>query len=73
MKSPISKEEDANVAEEIVSRDKRFCNSVKFCLFALSPLVEVLKLVDGDGKPATGHIYEAMARAKEQRAGNYRY
>ena len=30
------------------------------------PLVKVLRLVDGDAKPAMGYIYEAMDRAKEQ-------
>ena len=29
-------------------------------------LVKVLRLVDGDIKPAMGYIYEAMDRAKEQ-------
>lgn len=34
------------------------------------PLVKVLRLVDGDAKPAMGYIYEAMDRAKEEIAKN---
>ena len=29
------------------------------------PLVRVLRLVDGDEKPAMGYLYEAMDKAKE--------
>ena len=35
------------------------------------PLVKVLRLVDGDAKPAMGYIYEAMDRAKEQIQKNF--
>lgn len=31
----------------------------------MAPLVGVLKLVDGNKKPAIGYIYEVMDRAKE--------
>ena len=30
------------------------------------PLVRVLRLVDGDEKPAMGYLYEAMDKAKEE-------
>ncbi|KAJ0102874.1 hypothetical protein Patl1_05182 [Pistacia atlantica] len=33
--------------------------------------MEVLRLVDGDAKPAIGYIYEAMRRAKNQIAKNF--
>ncbi|KAI8551034.1 hypothetical protein RHMOL_Rhmol06G0153500 [Rhododendron molle] len=38
----------------------------RYCLKGVLPLVKVLRLVDGDAKPAMGYIYEAMDRAKEQ-------
>ncbi|KAF8404433.1 hypothetical protein HHK36_009318 [Tetracentron sinense] len=38
----------------------------KLLMRAAAPLVEVLRLVDGDKKPAMGYIYEAILRAKEK-------
>ena len=35
------------------------------------PLVRVLRLVDGEKKPAMGYIYEAMDRAKEAIAKSF--
>ena len=31
----------------------------------MAPLVKVLRLVDGERKPAMGYIYEAMDKVKE--------
>ena len=42
-----------------------FWNVIVFALKATGPLVRVLRLVDGEKKPAMGYIYEAMDRAKE--------
>ena len=36
-----------------------------FCLKVSSPLVRVLRLVDGEKKASMGYIYEAMNRAKD--------
>ena len=37
-----------------------FWNSVVYTLKVMVPLVKVLRLVDGERKPAMGYIYEAM-------------
>ncbi|XP_028790941.1 uncharacterized protein LOC114746817 isoform X2 [Neltuma alba] len=55
----------------MVFGDSRFWSSIKYCLKCVSPLVKVLRLVDGDSKPAMPYIYEAMDRAKEEIADNF--
>ncbi|XP_065621278.1 uncharacterized protein LOC136064046 [Quercus suber] len=42
-----------------------FWNTVVYSLKVSSPIVRVLRLVDGEKRPAMGYIYEAMDRAKE--------
>ena len=42
-----------------------FWNTVVYSLKVLGPIVRVLRLVDGEKRPAMGYIYEAMDRAKE--------
>ena len=42
-----------------------FWNTIIFCLKISSPLVRVLRLVDGEKKAHVGYIYETMTRAKE--------
>ena len=42
-----------------------FWNTIIFCLKTSSPLVRLLRLVDGEKKAPTRYIYEAMTRAKE--------
>lgn len=42
-----------------------FWRSVLYILKIFGPLVRVLRLVDGEKRPAMGYIYEAMDRAKE--------
>jgi Protein of unknown function (DUF 659) len=56
---------------DIIIKDGNFWRQVKYCLTATAPLVKVLKLVDGDVKPAMGYIYEAMDRAKEEIAKSF--
>jgi hypothetical protein len=51
---------------DIIIKDGNFLRPVKHCLTTTTALVKVLKLVDGDVKPAMGYIYEAMNRAKEK-------
>ncbi|XP_028803310.1 uncharacterized protein LOC114758444 [Neltuma alba] len=65
-----SKSEGKQVADMIFG-DSRFWSSIKYCLKCVSPLVKVLRLVDGDSKPAMPYIYEAMDRAKEEIADNF--
>ena len=42
-----------------------FWKNVVYILKIMAPLVKVLRLVDGERKPAMGYIYEAMDKAKE--------
>ncbi|KAL0011329.1 hypothetical protein SO802_006437 [Lithocarpus litseifolius] len=42
-----------------------FWNTIVYILKVMGPLVQVLRLVDNERKPAMGYIYEAMDRAKE--------
>ncbi|XP_042988710.1 uncharacterized protein LOC122316246 [Carya illinoinensis] len=49
----------------IVLEDKEFWAQCQFIVKISEPLVRVLRLVDGDEKPAMGYLYDAMERAKE--------
>ncbi|KAL5544677.1 hypothetical protein UlMin_008461 [Ulmus minor] len=55
----------------IILADSEFWAAIKYCLKSVVPLVKVLRLVDGDAKPAMGYIFEAVDRAKDQIASNY--
>ncbi|XP_030959124.1 uncharacterized protein LOC115981079 [Quercus lobata] len=70
-KSPYAKKSDGINVQLIVLSDPKFWPAIKFCLKCVIPLVKVLRLVDGDAKPAMGYIYEAMDRAKEQIRKNF--
>ena len=59
-KSPFAKKKDGELVREIIMADKNFWSSIQYCLKSTLPLVKVLRLVDGDAKPAMGYIYEAM-------------
>ncbi|XP_057787070.1 uncharacterized protein LOC131004405 [Salvia miltiorrhiza] len=48
-----------------------FWRNVLYALKLVGPLVKVLRMVDGDKKPAMGYIYEAMDRAKETIAKSF--
>ncbi|TYK04958.1 hypothetical protein E5676_scaffold143G001770 [Cucumis melo var. makuwa] len=48
-----------------------FWTTIVFTLKVSSPLVRVLRLVDGEKKPPMGYIYEAMDRAKEAIAKSF--
>ncbi|XP_027907629.1 uncharacterized protein LOC114166942 [Vigna unguiculata] len=66
-----SKTEGKQVVSIVLS-DVRFWKSIQYCLKCVTPLVKILRLVDGDSKPAMPYIYEAMDRAKEQIAANFK-
>ncbi|XP_059670904.1 uncharacterized protein LOC132316448 [Cornus florida] len=55
--------EGKNVAQIVLM--PTFWTSIVYSLKVASPLVRVLKLVDGERRPPIGYIYEAMERAKE--------
>ncbi|XP_061358412.1 uncharacterized protein LOC133302621 [Gastrolobium bilobum] len=71
--SAYSSRPEAKFAENVVLADKRFWKSIHYCLKIVSPLVKVLRLVDGDSKPTMGYIYEAMDRAKEEIAKSFNH
>ncbi|KAH1127336.1 hypothetical protein GLYMA_06G237100v4 [Glycine max] len=60
----LSKEPKRKEATKVVLMPS-FWNSVVYTLKVMAPLVKVLRLVDGERKPAMGYIYEAMDKAKE--------
>ncbi|KAL8548056.1 hypothetical protein ACS0TY_007388 [Phlomoides rotata] len=62
--SKWSKELDGKKVARIIISAK-FWNNAVYILKIYSPLVHVLRLVDGEQKPAMGYIYEVMDRAKE--------
>ncbi|KAK2664630.1 hypothetical protein Ddye_003204 [Dipteronia dyeriana] len=43
-----------------------FWNGVKYCLRVFSPLVWVIRLVDGDRKPSMRFVYGELKKAKEE-------
>ncbi|KAJ0877239.1 putative HAT dimerization domain, ribonuclease H-like superfamily [Helianthus annuus] len=43
---------------------EKFWRNIVYAMKLMGPLVKVLRLVDGDKKPAMGYIYAAMKRAK---------
>ena len=51
---------------KIVLEDYAFWFQCKHIVKVSEPLVRVLRLVDGDEKPAMGYLYEAMDKAKEE-------
>lgn len=71
--SSYARHEDASIIFSFILEDPRLWKAVKYCLKCVLPLVKVLRLVDGDAKPAMGYIYEAMDRAKEQIKKNFNH
>jgi len=63
--SKFAKTNDGNMVEDVVL-DKEFWKSIITCLKGALPLIEVLRLVDLDQKPAMGFIYEVMDQTKEK-------
>ena len=51
---------------KIVLEDHEFWSQCHHIVKVTEPLVRVLRLVDGDEKPAMEYLYEAMDRAKEE-------
>ncbi|XP_073046708.1 uncharacterized protein [Primulina eburnea] len=64
-KSKFAKEQTGKQAQKIILMPS-FWNSIIYAMKVGGPLLEVLRLVDGEKKPAMGYIYEAMDRAKEK-------
>ena len=56
---------DGSSVEEVVL-DKEFWKSIVTCLKGAFPIMQVLRMVNSDDKPAMGFIYKAMDQAKEK-------
>ncbi|KAJ7977287.1 HAT transposon superfamily protein [Quillaja saponaria] len=68
--SKWAKEQAGKKAAQSVLADS-FWAGIIYALKVTGPLVRVLRLVDGENKPAMGYIYEAMDRAKEAIAASF--
>ncbi|XP_042410286.1 uncharacterized protein LOC121999707 [Zingiber officinale] len=64
-KSKFAKEQTGKQAQKIILMPS-FWNSIIYAMKVGGPLLEVLRLVDGEKKPAMGYIYVTMDRAKEK-------
>ncbi|WZY86769.1 hypothetical protein YC2023_033153 [Brassica napus] len=64
-----SKEAGAKRVKQIILQES-FWRNVLYAIRLTEPLVKVLRLVDGERKPAMGYIYEAMDKAKEKISEN---
>lgn len=63
--SKWSKEAGAKRVKQIIMQES-FWRNVLYAIRLTRPLVNVLRLVDGERKPAMGYIYEAMDKAKKK-------
>ncbi|KAK4485199.1 hypothetical protein RD792_007824 [Penstemon davidsonii] len=63
--SKFAKERGGNQAVRVILNIE-FWKMISFIMKFAGPLVEVLRLVDGEKKPPTGYIYEAIDHAKKK-------
>ncbi|VFQ97712.1 unnamed protein product [Cuscuta campestris] len=71
-KSKWAKEQKGVLACNTILSES-FWRGMRKSLKIATPLIEVLRLIDGETKPAMGYIYKAMDRAKEAIAKNFGY
>ena len=71
-RNQYSKKADGIKVRDIILANQTFWISIKYCLKCVLPLVKILRLADGDVKPAIGYIYESMDKAKKQIQNNFR-
>ncbi|GJS23832.1 hypothetical protein Tco_0452464 [Tanacetum coccineum] len=64
-KSDFAKKAVGKRVERIVAKQE-FWDNVYLACQVLSPLVDLVRLVDTEEKPCMGYIYDAMTRAKDQ-------
>jgi len=69
--SPHASKNEAKQVMNLVLSDGRFWRSITYFLKCVNPLVKVLRLVNGDAKPAMLYIYEAIDKAKEKIVENF--
>ncbi|KAJ9557453.1 hypothetical protein OSB04_012067, partial [Centaurea solstitialis] len=56
---------EGKLVENSILGDANFWRAIKYCLSGVVPIFKVLRLMDGDAKPALGYIYEVMNCAKD--------
>nr|GMD37640.1 uncharacterized protein LOC109157329 [Ipomoea batatas] len=61
---------DGKEVRKIILKDNNFWLGLIYAIKTTKPLVEVLRLVDGEKEPAMGFLYNAMDEAKEKIAKN---
>ncbi|WJX46016.1 hypothetical protein P8452_32853 [Trifolium repens] len=71
LQSIVNQKEGYEARKIVLSKD--FWSKAKDILKVYEPLVQVLRLVDGDEKPTMGFLYEAIDRAKQAIQENSRY
>ncbi|XP_028551493.1 uncharacterized protein LOC114579844 [Dendrobium catenatum] len=69
LNSAWGKKSEGKEIRKIILNDK-FWATVTYSILSTRPLVQVLRLVDAEKKPAMGFIYNAMDEAKEMIAHN---
>ena len=69
-KSKYAKEQAGKHVASIVAMPT-FWSNIVYILKLTGPIVSVLRLVDGEKKPAMGYIYQAMKKAKEAIASSF--
>ncbi|MFS7995502.1 putative HAT dimerization domain, ribonuclease H-like superfamily [Helianthus anomalus] len=69
--SAWAKKRDGIEVKKIIIDEKIFWPSVVYSLKTTKPLVEVLRVVDGERSPAMAFIYGAMDECKEKIASNF--
>uniref|UniRef100_A0A0D3B9A0 DUF659 domain-containing protein n=2 Tax=Brassica oleracea var. oleracea TaxID=109376 RepID=A0A0D3B9A0_BRAOL len=70
-KSKWPKEAGARKLKQYILQEG-FWRNIAYALKLTSPLVKVLRMVDGEKKPPMGYIYAAMDRAKETIAKSFK-
>ncbi|GJT27143.1 3-hydroxyisobutyryl-CoA hydrolase 1-like protein [Tanacetum coccineum] len=69
-KSKYAKEQAGKHVAGIVAMPT-FWSNIVYILKLTGPIVSVLRLVDGEKKPAMGYIYQAMKKAKESISSSF--
>ncbi|XP_057808409.1 uncharacterized protein LOC131022882 [Salvia miltiorrhiza] len=65
-----AKKDEGKAVRKIIMSDNSFWASVVYSIKTTKPLVDVLRVVDGERAPAMGFIYATMDEAKEKIAKN---
>ncbi|XP_057803146.1 uncharacterized protein LOC131018440 [Salvia miltiorrhiza] len=65
-----AKKDEGKAVRKIIMSDNSFWASVVYSIKTTKPLVDVLRVVDGERAPVMGFIYAAMDEAKEKIAKN---